>query len=173
MGKRGENIVIVLKAGFEYGVGKMSAEVCVQNNGIAPSHNEGILLNPMMGGHSDWERKYGHLANLRAKAFLDRNGKAAYGWSVEYADPGTVLLADAEIMVKTLRRTDRVMGHLAKEFGTPDSFGQFVAHFAASLGCTRFAVRHATPQPDGTYYKWLDTNGMLRWVASAETGETA
>lgn len=174
MTKIDQNIVIILESKNEYGVGKIYARAFVQNNGLTESHEDGMILRPMLDSTYDWEGKYGHLNNLRVTEQHDLTDKAtSYAWNVEYSDHMFIRLREAEVMLKTLRKIEREMIKIKDQFGYAASFGDYVARFAAVIGCGKFGVRTDEMQPNGTHYRWFDAQDMRTWVNRETTKHIA
>lgn len=134
-------------------------------------HEPGTVLSPLFepGG------RYNPYADLHVRALLDVKGDVAqgrcYGWSYGYR-PHTVDLPRAQAMAGMLRRTERQLAALARQWGTPTDFGAYVSHFAAALGVTAFAEHTAVLRPDGTHWRWFDVHQMREWIRHHEQPTT-
>ncbi|MFI6512892.1 hypothetical protein ACIBCT_35280 [Streptosporangium sp. NPDC050855] len=158
--------MLVLDVEENYGYGHIYARPRVENNGFQKYADAPVLLSPGLGDRYGWDEPYNHLGNLRASCQYDvTNRSCVYGYEIEYADMTRVRTREAEVMAKALRKIDREMNKLRDAHGYPDSYGEYLAHFAAAIGCNRFAIRHREMRANGTHYQWLDVAGMRSWVA--------
>ncbi|WP_188187531.1 hypothetical protein [Nonomuraea sp. SYSU D8015] len=156
-----KNLVIVLDHTRFQGFGHIYAKPFVENNGFEPT-GKGDLLAPGLGSRWGWERNYNWLRDLRTSAqyTIGHADGGLYGYDIHYSQPFSVQLYQAEAMVKALRKIHREMDKLKSTHGYPDSYGEYVAHFAIAIGCNRFA----TWQNGTRSYMWMNTAEMRTWV---------
>lgn len=148
------------------GYGKIYACAHVQNNGLTEAHEAGAVLTPSLGDSYGWGCKYGYLDGLRVSAqYSADRPEDLYDWGIEYAEQRGIRTHAAEVMAKTLRKIDRDMAKIKDQFGYTDSFGEYVARFAAVLGCCKFGERRDEIGPDGSRYRWRDVQGMRHRIA--------
>lgn len=119
-------------------------------------NNDGVL-NPM---DSDWDTA--QFADLGLTAY-HRHGSGWYGFEVEYLQPFRVDLRQAERMVKLLRKVHKTLDRLNEQFGAANDLTTYCARVSQAIGCKtsyRFGRRTEDMRPDGTYYRWLDVDGL-------------
>lgn len=105
------------------------------------------------------------LADLTINAQADYVSDDAYGWRVEYKQPYSVTLRDAETMVKLLRKIDKGLAKLDAKLGRAESFGAYVARVAIVLGVEHFGKKvDANHDYDGTGYRWLGAENFIYHV---------
>lgn len=64
--------------------------------------------------------------------------RKVFAWSVEYRSIYALDLSRAERCLTTLRGIERRTELLRRKFGSPESFGQFLAYFAQAIGAEKF-----------------------------------
>jgi hypothetical protein len=113
------------------------------------------------------------LAGLEISAQADENtmrktGQEFYGWSVAY-QRRSVELADAEAMVRVLRKIGRGMTRLSGELGRPVTLAQFATHAVRALTAERAPfTRHVEDNHDfgGTGYRSMDPAALDHYIWS-------
>lgn len=167
------HLIMVLKRDESYGSVRLNAEVCYRNmpgKTFNPTHDTGTVLNPQFEPWSD--NPYGQFQNLQVTALLDTdstlNDGRSYGWEYSYHNVFDVNLDFAQQIVKTLRRLNSAMSKLRAERGTPNTFAEYLTHFANAIGCTRFAEYSKELRADGTHWVWMDIDQMHAWVRKHE-----
>lgn len=86
-----------------------------------------------------FENPHAGFADLRIMAQWDENNpeKNTYAWDVEYRSPYATDLARAEVMVKTLRKVEKVKTSFPVD---AQSFGQFVTLLLQGLKVTKIVT---------------------------------
>jgi hypothetical protein len=166
-----QDLLLVLARTEQYGVAYLTAQICYRYDptiaGRMSYAAPGDVLSPVFE-HPDGT--YDRYADLTARANVDTNGigdGSSFGWRHEYR-PHSVDRRRAESMTTFLRRLDRQLTALETQLGVPATFADYLAHFAAALGITRYAVPTTQLRPDGTRWISLDADGMRRWVSHHE-----
>lgn len=131
--------------------------------------NEAGELRNFTSGSFDYEA----LADLAIRAQADSSG-AAYGWSVEYAQPYTVDLRIAEVMVKLLRKINKGLAKLDEKYGPAESYGHYVVRVAdvlsvggeAGTGIGQFGwkVSGGGSLMANNEYRWTGAAGFIAHV---------
>ncbi len=127
---------------------------------------DGTLRNYLDGS---WPRQ--PMADLVISAQTDGTSEqSSYGWRVEYRNAYSVDLQRAEEMVRLLRKIERGMAKIEREFGYCESFGAYVARVAKVLGITTFGWRAEDGERSFAYsdsrYRWTDAAGFGSHVES-------
>lgn len=129
-----------------------------------------LVVAPVYAGEDGFLRNYTDswgdepMADLRISAQADYVSEDAYGWRVEYAQPYSVDLRRAEMMVKTLRKVQRGLDRMERDLGYAESFGAFVARVGKVLGVSRYGWISEHGEVSWQYsdntYRWTDAAGM-------------
>lgn len=108
---------------------------------------------------------------LRAQKNDDIMDGRFYGWDVRYYNVYSVDIQYAKIMASTLTKIEKHLAKLADRFGYPTDYAAYAARIADYFGAeTRcFGIRCEEMRPDGSYWKWLDVDGLRQWLFD-ETG---
>lgn len=129
-----------------------------------------LVVSPVYVGEEGWLRNFTDLwgdeplADLRISAQADYASEDAYGWRVEYAQPYSVDLGRAEVMVKLLRKIQRGLDRMERDLGYAESFGAYVARVGKLLGASRYGWESDNGERSWQYsdntYRWTDAVGM-------------
>jgi len=111
---------------------------------------------------------------LEIRAQLDRGyaaeGKGSYGWSIEYRQPFSVSLHDAERMTATLRGVAVKLAKLDDKYGPPATFGAYVARVGDALGINEFVIPRS-PEADvrmGDSWRVGNAADAVAWLDGQE-----
>jgi hypothetical protein len=116
-----------------------------------------------------------YLANLRvwSQGNNDDRERHLYGFELRYMNLYAVELRDAKRMFKTLNLIEARIESLAKKYGRPTTFGQYLARVADAIGADtfvrqngRFESDHVMDITTGIYH----VDALVReWVTERET----
>lgn len=102
--------------------------VCVYENGCVRNISWDYLRddNATLGG----------LHNLRisCQGNVEQRDRGVYAWETEYYEASYIDLPRVRAMAKTLETIDRGMKRMAKEWGDPSTYGQYVLRVAKAIG---------------------------------------
>jgi hypothetical protein len=116
------------------------------------------------GGSGHYNRD--PLSGLTFTGQLDTGGSTDfYGQTLAYMDQYSVELADAELMVRTLRRVQRRVATLTEKFGQPADTAAHLALIANAAGATEKScfgrrVSGNAWSYDGNEYRWMDADAL-------------
>lgn len=65
----------------------------------------------------------------------------SYAWDVDFQVWQAVNLQEAQRAVKAIAPIERRMKKIAEQFGRPQTYGQYVLHFARAIGATEFVYK--------------------------------
>lgn len=113
---------------------------------------------------------------ITGQANTDDKGRDFYGWSVEYRNVFSVNLARAQSMVSLLRKVERHLEKLAKVYGSPTTFAEYVGRVADALGANRetpIGIKvSAKDDYNGTGYRWATVDGLRYHLDDITSGRT-
>lgn len=113
------------------------------------------------------EDEHRALHNLRFSSYYNPTSDTPlWGWSIAYRDVFSVDLAEAERMVKMLRKLHKGFDRLTKQYAYPESYPAFVARFASLLGVSQFGFKASGDGVfmDGNTYRWCDASNLSGYL---------
>jgi hypothetical protein len=95
-----------------------------------------------------------------------------YGWEIEYREPISVRLREAERMAKTLRTIHRKLDKLREKYGDPPTYGAFLLRVADAVGAIKI-IAYADPHRirssyDDNDYRFMSLDIGARHVDNLE-----
>jgi hypothetical protein len=91
-----------------------------------------------------------------------------YAWRPQYQQPYTVELAEAEVMVKTLRQVERALERKQQADGPARDLATFLIRTAQVFGCRTFATHSTKLRADGTHWITGGPDYAQSWVYELE-----
>lgn len=159
--KGAANLVVAVKADNENGIRRLRASILYRD-----PEDRMRLLTPLFDEYGP-AREYAAFAGLELTAYLDENRDLndgrPWGFSCHY-NIEHLELAQARVIVKTLRRIQRGLDDLAAERGHPRDFATFVINVASLFGVRGYAEYSRQQRLDGSHWRWMTADQLHRWV---------
>lgn len=117
--------------------------------------------------------RYRQLQDFGVRAQYDPGThRQFYAWRPLYLQPYTVELAEAELIVKTLRHVDRALEKKAQADGPVRDLATFLIRVGQVVGCRTFATRSSQLRADGTHWFTGGHAFVQSWVYELEHPRT-
>lgn len=113
-------------------------------------------------------------ANLAISAFHSAD-VGWYGFHALYSEPYAVDLAQAELMVKLLRKIDKTLKRFTQQLGAVTDLAGFCGRVAQAIGCKSeqpFGEYCSERWMNGTHYRWRGVDSLRAVLASFDTQPT-
>lgn len=128
---------------------------------------DGRIKNPLGGNwRGSWENG---LADLTVRAQANLSDGQFYGYEVEYSQPFSVRLVQAEAMVKTLRKIQKHLDKLEAKYGHCDNVYTYLAWVADAIGVVSYGdlVARSASFYNDNEYRWGNIDQAKFWVQEA------